>query len=96
MNSCWSVCAKDYMTSAAAAPRCNLGGPVKSFTEAQYSCAARSCGSFAGQTVHVTVVHDDETLMTDTTTTDETGKFSYTFTAPNVDDVVKIVLTTSI
>jgi hypothetical protein len=89
---CWSVCGREYTTSTSAAPICNQGGRVKSYEEAQYSCSARTCGTLANYVVAIQVLHGDDIIKEDTTTTDDDGQFSYTLTAPNLDDEVSIIV----
>ncbi len=91
-DECWSVCGKEYQTTAAGSPRCSQGGAVKSYTESRYSCPNKPCGSLANYAVAITVMRGDDTIMEDTTTTDENGKFSYTFTAPSLDDAVTVMV----
>jgi hypothetical protein len=94
---CWSVCGREYTMNATASPRCNQGGPVKKYTEAQYTCAAPvSCGSLSDHPVTVQFVQGDTVVKEDTTTTDENGKFSLTVTAPNVNGEVSVIIKASV
>jgi len=98
VDACWSVCARDFETKPAGAPTCGSGSGIGTLRadETQFTCNARSCGGFASKTVEITVKRGNDVLFTDTTTTDESGKFSYTFVAPDIDDVITIVLSTSV
>ncbi|MCX6815677.1 MAG: hypothetical protein NT120_02405 [Candidatus Aenigmarchaeota archaeon] len=92
---CWSVCGKDYTSTVSASPTCG-GGNVLSYKDLPYMCVSQSCGGYANKNVNIEVVHNGETLLQDTTATNSDGKFSYTFTAPDIDDMVSVVVSTSI
>jgi hypothetical protein len=83
---CFRVCGEQYNSTVGYNPLCHEGGVVIAFKNATYECSKGACGAWTSKKIKIELRGPSgNVVMTDTTTTDANGHYSYTFNAPNAD-----------
>jgi hypothetical protein len=83
---CFNVCGRDYESMDPESPLCHRGGPVLSYQWTEYACPEQMCGPARSTKVAVDVkTLQGQRVHRADTTTDDAGRFSYTFDAPSAD-----------